>query len=490
MVKKFCTHPPGEYPRRVTRKWDAVVVGSGPNGLSAAIRLALAGRSVLVLEAKDTAGGGCRSAELTLPGFVHDVCSAVHPLAVASPALNGLPLAKYGVEFVHPEIPLAHPLDGGDAVAVHRALARTAADLGADGRAWCRLFGPLVHSFDDVVADTLGPLRIPRHPLATARFAANALRSASGLARARFSGERAQAVFAGLAAHAMLPLEARPAAAFGLTLGASAHAAGWPFIGGGSQRLADALAAYLRDLGGEIEVARPVSSLADIPSTKAILFDITPRQMVAIAGDALPESYRRKLGRYRYGMGVFKMDFALSQPIPWAAEASRRAGTVHIGRTMAEIAASERDAASGRISDRPYVLVSQPSLFDPGRAPAGKHTAWAYCHVPHGCPEDMSAGIVRQFERFAPGFRDVILATHSRGPAEMEAYNPNYIGGDINGGLQDWRQLFTRPVARLDPYSTPNSRLFLCSSSTPPGGGVHGLCGYFAAKSALRGVLR
>jgi phytoene dehydrogenase-like protein len=466
-------------------RYDAVVVGSGPNGLSAAITLARRGKSVMVLEARDSVGGGCRSAQLTLPGFTHDVCSAVHPLALASPVFRALSLERYGVEFVHPEAPLAHPLDGGEAVVVGRSLDETAARLGADGEAYRRLLGPLVASFDHIVADTLGPIRLPRHPIAAARFGIHALRSATSLARARFRGERAAAVFAGMAAHSMLPLETRATAAYGLVLAMAAHAVGWPFVRGGSQRLADALAAHLRDLGGEIEVGRRVDSIAALPPARAYLFDVTPRQLVNIAGDALPSGYRRRLERYRYGPGVFKVDFALSEPIPWAAAACGRAGTVHLGGTLEEIAATEREVARGGVPARPYVLLAQPSLFDSSRVPAGKHTAWAYCHVPSGSTVDMREVITAQIERFAPGFRDVVLAAHTLNAHELEAYNANYVGGDINGGVQDLRQLFTRPVPRVNPYATPNPRIFICSSSTPPGGGVHGLCGHFAARAVL-----
>jgi phytoene dehydrogenase-like protein len=466
-------------------RYDAVVVGSGPNGLSAAITLARRGKSVMVLEARDSVGGGCRSAELTLPGFTHDVCSAVHPLALASPAFRALPLDRYGVEFVHPEAPLAHPLDGGEAVVVDRSLDETAAALGADGEAYRRLLGPLVASFDHIVADTLGPIRLPRHPIAAARFGIHALRSATGLAHARFRGERAAAVFAGMAAHSMLPLETRATAAYGLVLAMAAHAVGWPFVRGGSQRLADALAAHLRDLGGEIELGRRVDSIADLPPARAYLFDVTPRQLVNIAGDALPSGYRRRLERFRYGPGVFKVDFALSEPVPWAAAACGRAGTVHLGGTLEEIAVAEREVARGDAPARPYLLLAQPSLFDSSRVPAGKHTAWAYGHVPSGSTVDMREAIIAQIERFAPGFRDVILAVHTLNAHELEAYNANYVGGDINGGVQDLRQLFTRPVPRVNPYATPNPRIFICSSSTPPGGGVHGLCGHFAARAVL-----
>lgn len=467
-------------------RYDAVIIGSGPNGLSAAVTLARAGRSVLVLEGADEPGGGCRSSELTIPGFVHDVCSAVHPLALASPAFREMPLQRLGVEFVHPEIPLAHPLDGGDAVAIRRSVDETAAGMGADARAYERLLGPLSRSFDDVIASTLGPPRLPRRPVAAARFGLRGLRSARGLAEGTFETERARAALAGMAAHAILPMETRPTAAFALVLGMAAHAVGWPFIRGGSGRLAGAMVRHIKDLGGEIETGRPVRSIHDLPPAGAYLFDVTPRQLVALAGDALPGRYVRRLANYRYGPGVCKVDFALSGPIPWTAGPCRRAGTVHLGGTLDEIAASERSVAAGRLPERPYVLLSQPSLFDDTRAPAGFHTAWAYCHVPHGSGADMTEAITAQIERFAPGFRDLVLATHSYSAANMEAYNPNYVGGDINGGKQDLRQLFSRPMLRWNPYSTPNPRIFICSSSTPPGGGVHGLCGMFAARAALR----
>jgi len=470
-------------------RYDAVVVGAGPNGLSAAITMARAGRSVLVMEAKETIGGGCRSEELTLPGFVHDVCSAVHPLALASPAFKALPLDRLGVEFVHPSVPLAHPMDGGDTVAIRRSVKETAAGLGADGKTYRDVIGSLAKSFDHIVESTLGPPRPPAHPIAAARFGLRAIRSARGFAEGTFETERMRGAFAGMAAHSILPMEARPTAAFGLVLAMSAHAVGWPFIRGGSQVLADALGQYLVELGGEIETGRAATSPDDLPPASVYLFDLTPRQIVAIAGDALPERYTKKLAKYRYGPGVFKVDFALSEPIPWAADACREAGTVHLGGTLDEISAAERAVADGRMPERPYVLLAQPSIADPSRAPAGKHTAWAYCHVPHGSDTDMSEAIVAQIERFAPGFRDVVLATHTYSAAEMEAYNANYIGGDINGGVQDLRQLFTRPVIRWNPYSTPNPRIFICSSSTPPGGGVHGLCGVFAARAALKSAV-
>jgi phytoene dehydrogenase-like protein len=468
---------------------DAVVIGSGPNGLSAAVALAQAGRSVRVLEARDTVGGGARSAELTLPGFVHDVCSAIHPMAAASPFLRSLPLASHGLEWIDP-VPLAHPLDDGSAPMLERSLADTAAGLGADGRAYERLMAPLVALAEPLLDELLGPARMPRHPLLLARFGRSALRSATGLAHSIFQGEEAAALFGGVAAHSMLPLEQRPSAAVGIVMSVAAHAHGWPVPRGGAQRIADALAGHLGELGGEIETGVSVSGYNELPDARAYLFDVSPRQLAAIAGRELPPAYLRRLGRYRYGPGAFKLDFALSEPIPWRSGQCARAGTVHLGGTIEEIAASERAVSEGNHPERPFVLVAQSSLFDPTRAPVGEHTAWAYCHVPNGSSTDMTAPIEAQLERFAPGFRDCVKARSVRSPADLQAYNANYIGGDINGGVQDFRQLFTRPVARLNPYSTPSEKLYLCSASTPPGGGVHGMCGYFCARSVLRGPLR
>ena len=465
----------------------AVVVGSGPNGLAAGIALAEAGRSVTVLEGADRLGGGCRSEELTLPGFVHDTCSTVHSLALASPFLSTLPLAEHGLELVHPSAPLAHPLDDGSAVMLERSVDETARGLGADAAAYRRLFGPLVLSADELFGQILGPLRPPRHPLVMARFGLGALRSASGLARSRFTGERARALFAGCAAHSMLSLTTPASAAFGMVLAVTAHRVGWPVARGGSQRLVDALASQLRALGGEIQTARWVESLDEVEAHTPVLLDVTPRQLLRLAGARLPAGYGRRLGRYRYGPGVFKLDWALEAPIPWSAAEVLRAGTVHLAGTLDEIVASEEAAVRGRHADRPFVLLVQPTLFDPTRAPDGRHTAWAYCHVPQGSTRDMAEAIESQVERFAPGFRDLILGRSVMDSAEVERRNPNYVGGDINGGVQDLRQLFTRPVPRLDPYSTPLRGLYLCSSSTPPGGGVHGMCGYHAARSALRG---
>ena len=471
---------------------DAVVVGSGPNGLAAAITLARAGRSVRVLEAAEQIGGGTRTGQLTLPGFRHDVCSAVHPLAIASPVLQALTLAEHGCEFVQPEIPLAHPLDGGYAGVLHRSITETAEGLGADAAAYRALMEPTVRDWEGIVGDTMmAPVpRIPRHPRAATRFGLLALRPATRLARSRFQTEAARALFAGSAAHAMQPLEQPGTAAFALVLNMLGHAVGWPVARGGSQAIADAMASLLRSLGGEIETGRQVTSMAELLGPRAVLFDVSPRLVEGIAADALPGRYRRALRGFRHGPGVFKIDYALSEPVPWAAEPCRRAGTVHVGGSLDELAASESAVAAGRHAERPFVLVAQQSLVDPSRAPAGKHTLWAYCHVPNGSDADMTEAIDRQLERFAPGFREVVLARHTMNAREVEAYNPSYVGGDINSGAADLRQLVRRPSLRWAPSTTPNPRLLLCGASTPPGGGVHGICGYAAARAALRGVLK
>jgi phytoene dehydrogenase-like protein len=465
---------------------SCVVVGSGPNGLSAAIALARAGCRVTVLEAEDTIGGGTRSAELTLPGFVHDICSAIHPLGVASPFFRSLPLGDFGLQWIHSPVPLAHPLDDGTAIILHRSIEETAAGLGADGPAYRDLLAPLLADSDALLDATLAPLFPPRHPIALARFGRHGMRSARGLAQGRFRGERARALFAGLAAHSVLALEAPFSASFALMLGMLGHRSGWPLPRGGSGMIARALAGYLTSLGGEIVTSRRVTDQADLPPASAVLFDVTPRQLLRIAGDRLPSHYRRQLGRYRYGPAAYKLDWALDGPIPWRAPDCAGAATVHLGGTLDEIAASERAATQGEHSDRPFVLLAQSSLFDPTRAPAGKHTAWAYCHVPNGSTTDMTERIERQVERFAPGFRGRILARHVMPPAELERHNANYIGGDIVGGSNDMWQLLARPVPRLNPYATPVKGWFLCSASTPPGGGVHGMAGFHAARAALR----
>ncbi len=469
---------------------DAIVVGSGPNGLAAAITLARAGVDVTVLEGAEAIGGGTRSVELTLPGFTHDVCAAIHPLGVASPFLRGLPLAEHGVEWIFPPAALAHPFESGSAALLERSIEATGATLGDDAGRYRALMAPLARSADDLLGDLLGPLGPPRHPLALARFSTRGALPAAALARLAFRGASARGMFAGLAAHSILPLTRVPSAAFGLMLGLLGHAYGWPLARGGSQRIADGLAAHLRSLGGRIETGQTVSSLAELDPVGAVLLDVTPRQFVAIAAGGLPSSYRRRLARYRYGPGVFKLDWALDAPIPWRAEECARAATVHLGGTLEEITLSERAPWRGEAAEKPFVLLAQPSLFDASRAPEGKHTAWAYCHVPNGSTTDMTERIEAQVERFAPGFRERILARSTLGPAALEAHNPNYVGGDINGGAADLRQLFTRPVARVSPYTTPLPGVFLCSSSTPPGGGVHGMCGYHAARAALRHLER
>ncbi|MEZ4331659.1 MAG: NAD(P)/FAD-dependent oxidoreductase [Myxococcota bacterium] len=469
---------------------DAIVIGSGPNGLAAAIELARNGFSVRVLEADAEAGGGTRSAELTLPGFVHDVCSAVHPMGILSPFFTRLPLADHGLVWLRPAASVAHPLDDGPAVMLYRSLERTAAGLGRDARAYQRLVGPFVEDAMALLADAMAPLRLPAHPLLMARFGLRAAFSANRLARLLFREERARALLAGCAAHSVLPLSQPLTAALGVLFAVTGHAEDWPVAQGGSQSIARALASYLRSLGGEIETGRPVTRLAELPPARVVLFDTSPAQLDSIAADALPPGYRRRLGHYRYGPGVFKLDWALDGPIPWKDPACLEASTVHVGGTLEQICASERDMYRGRVHDRPYLIVCQQSQFDPSRAPAGRHTGYAYCHVPHGSTLDRTDAIESQIERFAPGFRDRILARHAMNATDFERHNPNYKGGAITGGVADALQLFNRPVTRLDPYSTPDPRLFICSAASPPGGGVHGQCGYWAARSAIRRLSR
>jgi phytoene dehydrogenase-like protein len=466
---------------------DAVVIGSGPNGLAAAIALAERGLNVLVVEGADTIGGGVRSAPLTIPGFTHDVCSSVYPMVLATPFFRRLPL---NVDWVHAPNLVAHPFDDRTAATLKKSVDETADALGSDAAAYRKLLGPLAARSNELLADLVGPLGLPRHPLLAARFGWPALKSGRGFAESYFRGERTRALWAGLAAHAVLPLETRPGAAIALMLAISGHAHGWPFARGGAQSLADALAAHFRSIGGTIETGHWIRTIDELPPAKAILLDVSPRQAVALAGHRWPKRYSNALLRYRHGPGVFKVDWALSGPIPWAAAECRTAGTVHLGGTLDEIATAERGPFEERHVDRPFVLLVQPSPFDPTRAPAGQHTAWGYCHVPNGSTEDMTERIERQVERFAPGFRDVVLARHSMSPAALERYNPNYVGGDISGGVADLVQLFARPVARWNPYTTPEPYLYLCSSSTPPGGGVHGMCGYYAAQAAWNRVFK
>jgi phytoene dehydrogenase-like protein len=469
--------------------YDAIVIGAGPNGLAAAITLAQAGRSVLVREANASIGGSCRSAELTLPGFTHDICSTVQALAVASPFLRELPLREHGAELVYPPAEYAHPLDDGTAAVAYRSIDATAETLGPDAKAWKKLLGPIVRDFQKMLPTLLGPPSpFTKHPIPLALFGLKALRSAQGLVEAWFQGEHARGLFAGVAGHSILPLDWMITSAFGLVLGASAHVGGWPVVRGGSQKLTDALVSILRAHGGKIETNARVTHLDELPKAKAILCDVTPRQLIRIAGHKLPRGYQARLEEFRYGPGVFKVDWALSEPIPWKARGCREAGTIHLGGTFDEIAYAERAPWEGRHPERPYVLVVQYP-FDPSRAPAGKQTAWAYCHVPHGSDVDMTERIEAQMERFAPGFKDTILARSVMSPSFLERHNANLVGGDITGGANMLSQFFARPVLSPNPYRTPLKGLYLCSSSTPPGAGVHGMSGYHAAKAALREVL-
>jgi phytoene dehydrogenase-like protein len=466
--------------------YDAVVVGSGPNGLAAAITLSRKYPSVILLEAKETIGGGCRSAELTLPGFVHDICSTAHPLAVSSSFFRQLELHQYGLSWVNPEIPLAHPFEDGSAVFLHRSLDMTADALGRDATTYKDLLTPFVKGYDRLLSGILRPIPVPSDLYLMGKFASKALYSAKGLGENKFHNHQTQALFAGLAAHAMIPLHKPATAAFGIILATLAHAVGWPFVKGGSQNLADALSRCFLDRGGEIVTGIPVSALEDMPQAAYYFFDVTPRQLLDMKGLGLSENYRQRLAGFRYGPGVYKMDWALKEPIPWKAEICKKAGTIHLGNSYEEIAASLCCVNKGEISKTPYVMLAQQSLFDPSRSTEGRHTAWGYCHVPHGSNADMADSIEKKIERYAPGFREVILARNTMSATVMEQYNPNYVGGDINGGVQDIFQLYTRPVISLNPYRTSQHNIFICSSSTPPGGGVHGLCGYYAARDLIK----
>jgi phytoene dehydrogenase-like protein len=463
---------------------DAIIVGAGPNGLAAGIELARAGKRVRIYEANDCIGGGARSANLTLPGFIHDICSAVHPLALGSPFFSKLDLAKYSLQFIEPPAALAHPFDDGTAILLKRSVEATSEQLGRDAARYRKLMQPLVNNWDKLSSEILRPLRIPHYPFVLAHFGLRAIRPAEGFVKSYFQEMRTRALFAGVAAHSAIALDQLGTAAFGLVLSTLAHAVGWPIPRGGAQMISNALAAHFTDLGGEIVPGTRINSIKELPPSKCILFDVTPHQLLQILGETAPRSFKAKLQKYRYGPGAFKMDWALDGPVPWTAAQCKQAATVHLGGSFEEFLESEKAAWEGRLNERPFVLLAQPSLFDSTRAPAGKHTLWAYCHVPNGSTEDMSELIEDQIERFAPGFRKLILARSVRSPAELESHNSNLVGGDVNGGAQILSQMFTRPTART--YSTPIKGVYICSSSTPPGGGVHGMCGYHAARRALR----
>lgn len=467
-------------------EFDAIVIGSGPNGLSAAITLAEQGASVHLIEGNDEIGGGTRTSELTLPGYLHDVCSAIHPLGELSPFFSSLPLKEYGLEWIHSPIPLAHPLDNGEAVFLDRSIAETAQTLGKDKKNYIRIVKPFVDQISDLIYNLLRPIRFPRNPLLMSRYFSQGLMPASTFAKLFFRSEKARALFAGMASHSVMPLGNLGTAAFGLMFLATAHAVGWPMAKGGSNSISRAMERYFRQLGGEITTGWKVESIEELPSAKAYLLDVSPRSLLHITGDKFPSSYKRKLEKYTYGPGVFKIDYALSEPIPWKNTKCREAATLHLGGPLAEITQAESLAWQKGELGSSFVLLAQQSIFDPSRAPKGKHTAWAYCHVPNGSTMDMTEIIESQIERFAPGFRECVIARNKMTTLDYESYNPNYIGGDITGGANTISQIIGRPTFQLLSYKTPLDNIYLCSSSTPPGGGVHGMAGYHAATSALK----
>ena len=464
------------------------MVGSGPNGLAAAIVLQQAGLSVLLIEGKETIGGGLRSSALTLPGYIHDICSAIHPFGAASPFFQSIPLQRFGYEAIFPKIAAAHPFDDGSAATLHHSVEETAASLGSDAVEYQRLMKPLLADWDKILPFVMKPGSFPSYPVAMAKFGLSGLQSVKTFVKKRFHNGHAQGLFAGMAAHSVMPLTNMATTAVALVFLLFGHTSGWPLARGGSQQMANALAAYFQELGGKIETGLYVNSLGQLPSSDAVLFDVTPRQLISIAGNKFSSLYKWQLKRFRYGSGIFKVDWALDAPIPFTAPECREAGTVHLGNSFDEIAEGEQLIASGKHSEKPFVLLTQSSVFDASRAPDGKHTAWAYCHVPPSSTIDMTTVIENQVERFAPGFKKLILARHTMNSVQMEAYNPNYIGGDIAGGAQDIGQLFTRPALRFSPYSTSAKGIYICSASTSPGGGVHGMCGYHAAKKVLRDI--
>ena len=470
--------------------YDAIVIGAGPNGLSAAIQLARQGLSVCVFEANQQIGGGARNEQLTLPNFIHDVCSAVHPMGFISPFFKTLPLQDYGLEWIEPPLALAHPFDNEPAAFLSKSIQQTAENLGQDKQAYLDLMNPFVNKSETLITEILKPIRISKYPFLMARFAFAAMRSASDFANSKFKTDRAKALFCSCSAHSVVSLDKIATASFGISLAMVAHLVGWPIVKGGSQRIIDCLEKYFRSLGGEIEAGTKVESLNSLPASKVILMALTPRQVATIAADQLPQKFRDRLLKFRYGPGIFKIDWALDGPIPWKDPACSKSATLHLGSTFNEILQSESDAWNGKISAKPFVILAQPSLFDSTRAPAGKHTGWAYCHVPHGSDVDRTETIENQVERFAPGFKNLILARHTFNSTQLHQHNENIIGGDIGGGANDFMQIIARPVLKWDPYSTPNPRIFICSSSTPPGGGVHGMCGFNAANSVLARVFK